>query len=112
MQAPQPMHSAGSCSVMPSAVLYMAFGLTGQASTHAALLQWLHSTGMTQWVVFGNVPSVFITKSAQLNVCSLPRVRMLFSALQAIAQAPHPTQRCRSMTIPNLILFSLGSSVG
>jgi len=41
-------------------VLYMAlFGVTGQTSTQAALLQWLHSTGMTQWVTFGNTPSVF-----------------------------------------------------
>jgi hypothetical protein len=33
------MHSAGSCIVMPSGVLYIAFGVTGQASTQEALEQ-------------------------------------------------------------------------
>ncbi len=60
------MQVASSCIVMPSGVLYIAFGVTGQASTHGALLQWLHSTGITECVTFGNVPSVFIRKSAQL----------------------------------------------
>ena len=69
---------------MPSGVLYIAFqgfpfgslvglpafsGLPGQIFTQGASEQWLHSTGITQCVVFGKVPSVFIRKSAQLKLC-------------------------------------------
>ena len=51
---------------MPSGVLNIAFGFTGQAATQGASVQWLHSTGMTQCVTSGKVPSVFMMKSAQL----------------------------------------------
>ena len=60
------MQSSSSCIVMPSGVLYIALGVTGQAATQGASVQWLHSTGITQWVTFGKVPSVFMRKSAQL----------------------------------------------
>ena len=104
----QPMQRSSSCMVMPSGVLNIAFGVTGQALTQGASVQWLHSTGITQCVMLGNFPSVFMTKSAQLKLCPSARFRVLFSALQANAQAPQPTQRCRSMTIPSLaISFSL-----
>src|SRR5512137_2941619 len=106
------MHSVVSCIVTPSGVLNIAFGSVGQTWTQGASEQWLHSTGITQWVTLGKVPSVFITKSAQLKLWPSPRVRVLFSALQAKAHAPHPTQRCRSMTIPNLIVVSYRSRVG
>jgi hypothetical protein len=49
---------------MPSSVLNIAFGVTGQTATQGAFVQWLHMTGMTHCVVFGNVPSVLIRKSA------------------------------------------------
>ncbi len=108
----QPMQSALSCMVMPSGVLYIAFGETGQALTHGASVQWLHSTGSTRCVTFGNVPSVCIMKSAQLKLWPLPRVRVLFSALQANAQAPQPTQRSQvddhSEVLPSWISFSSG----
>ncbi len=103
----QPMHSSSLCMVTPSGVLNIAFGSTGQALTQGASLQWLHSTGITQCVVSGNVPSVCITKSAQLWLWPSPRERVLFSDLQANAQAPQPTQRARSMTIPSLAIFFL-----
>lgn len=50
--------------VMPSGVLNIAFGSTGQTFTHGASLQWLHSTGITNCLVLGNVPSLAIRKSA------------------------------------------------
>ena len=101
------MHRSSSCIVMPSGVLNIAFGLTGHALTHGASVQWLHSTGITQCVVLGNVPSDFITKSAQLKLWPSARSRVLFSALHANAQAPQPTHRCRSMTIPILAIILL-----
>ena len=103
----QPMHFSLSCIVMPSGVLNIALGVTGHAATQGASLQWLHSTGITQCVTLGNVPSVRITKSAQLKLWPSARSRVLFSDLQANAQAPHPTHRCRSMTIPSLAMFDL-----
>jgi hypothetical protein len=48
-----------------------------------------------------------MTKSAQLWLCPLARVRVLFSALQASVQHPHPTHFCKLMTIPSLAIFSL-----
>jgi hypothetical protein len=57
-QARQPMQRSSLCMVMPSAVLNMAFGSTGQASTHGALLQWLQSTGNVRYLVSGKVPVV------------------------------------------------------
>ena len=93
---------------MPSGVLNIAFSpFTGQAFTQGASLQWLHSTGITQCVTFGKVPSVFMMKSAQLKLWPLARSRVLFSVLQANAQAPQPTHRCRSMTIPSLAIIVL-----
>lgn len=67
--------------------------------------QWLHITGITKCVTLGNVPSVCITKSAQLKLWPSARVPVLFSVLHAKAQAPHPTQRARSMTIPSLAMI-------
>jgi hypothetical protein len=101
------MHNASLCIVTPSGVLNIAFGVTGQAATQGASVQWLHSTGITQCFVFGKVPSVFMTKSAQLWLWPLARVRVLFSALQANVQHPQPTHFCKLMTIPSLAIFSL-----
>src|SRR5512133_2365093 len=96
------MHNDWSCMVTPSGVLNIALGVTGQFSTQGASLQWLHSTGITRCTVFGKLPSVFSTKSAQLWLWPSARLRVLFSALQASAQTPQPTHRWRSITIPNL----------
>src|SRR3970282_1414135 len=101
------MHSVLSFMVTPSGVLYTAFGVTGQTLTQGASVQWLHSTGITTCIAFGKIPSVFMRKSAQLWLWQSPRFRVLFSALQASAQAPHPTQRSRLMTIPSLGICSL-----
>ena len=60
------MHSASLCMVTPSGVLNIAFGVTGQAATQGASVQWLHSTGSVVWVTCGKRPSVLVTKSAQL----------------------------------------------
>src|SRR3990172_7686738 len=46
-------------------------------------------------------------KSGQLKLWPPARLRVLFSALQASAQFPQPTQRRRSMTIPSLAIFIL-----
>jgi hypothetical protein len=99
---------------MPSGVLNIAlFGFTGQALMQGASVQWLHSTGITKCVTFGNVPSVRMMKSAQLWLWPSPRLRVLFSVLQANAQAPQPTHRFRSMTIPSLVMMcSFGSCGG
>jgi hypothetical protein len=43
--------------VIPSAVLNMALGVTGQALTQGALEQWLQSTGRAVKEAFGNFPS-------------------------------------------------------
>ena len=53
-----------------------------------------------------------MTKSAQLWLWPSPRLAVLFSVLQAKAQAPQPTHRFRSMTIPSLAMmcsFVLGA---
>src|SRR3989304_4451579 len=101
------MHNSSLCIVMPSGVLNIAFGVTGHTSTQRAFVQWLQSTGITRCIAFGKVPSVFMTKSAQLWLWPLARVRVLFSALQANAQAPQPTHFSRSMTIPSLDMYIL-----
>src|SRR3990167_1450087 len=101
------MQRSLSYIVMPSGVLYTAFGETGQTATQGASVQWLHSTGITTCTAFGKVPSVFMRKSAQLKLWPSTRLRVLFSALQANAQAPHPTHRSRLMTIPSLGICSL-----
>src|SRR3990172_7024248 len=108
------MQRSLSCIVTPSGVLCITLGSTGQAFTQGASEQWLHITGITQCVTLGKVPTVFITRSAQLWLWPSARVRVLFSVLQASVQHPQPTHFCRLMTIPYLgiwILLQFGYSV-
>src|SRR3972149_4186114 len=105
------MQRSLSYIVMPSGVLDTAFGETGQTATQGASVQWLHSTGITTCTAFGKVPSVFMRKSAQLKLWPSTRLRGLFSALQANAQAPHPTHPPWGCVFPRLWLLFLPTVV-
>ncbi len=79
--------------------------LTGQTYSQGAASQCTQASGWETDCGSSGLPSKYRSTRSQCisrlrATCSFPTVGMLFSAWQAMVQAPQPMQRERSMAMP------------